>query len=62
MNKNIKLLRTRNKTRLSQQELTDRMQDTKTTVSNWENRYSNPNLEKTIRISDIINCDVQELI
>lgn len=62
MNKNIKLIRTRNKAGLTQQELADRMQVTKSTVSNWENGYSNPNLEKAIRLSDILNCDVKELI
>ncbi|AIK38186.1 helix-turn-helix transcriptional regulator [Bacillus pseudomycoides] len=62
MNKNIKLIRTRNKAGLTQQELADRMQVTKSTISNWENGYSNPNLEKAIRLSDILNCDVKELI
>lgn len=62
MNKNIKLIRARNKVGLTQQELADQMQVTKSTISNWENGYSNPNLEKAIRLSDILNCDVKDLI
>ncbi|EJS72934.1 helix-turn-helix transcriptional regulator [Bacillus cereus] len=62
MNKNIKLIKARKKNKMTQQDLADRMQVTKSTISNWENGYSNPSLEKAIRLADILNCDVKELI
>ncbi|PEA24620.1 transcriptional regulator [Bacillus cereus] len=62
MNKNIKLIRTRKKSKLTQQDLAGRMQVTKSTISNWENGYSNPNLEKAIRLAAILGCDVKDLI
>ncbi|PGS08377.1 transcriptional regulator [Bacillus cereus] len=62
MNKNIKLIRTRKKSKLTQQDLAGRMQVTKSTISNWENGYSNPNLEKAIRLAAILRCDVKDLI
>lgn len=62
VNKNNKLIRARKKSKLTQQELADRMQVTKSTISNWENGYSNPNLEKAIRLAAILECDVKDLI
>ncbi|PGD90913.1 helix-turn-helix transcriptional regulator [Bacillus wiedmannii] len=59
MNKNIKLIRSRKKSKLTQQDLAGRMQVTKSTISNWENGYSNPNLEKAIRLAVILGCDVK---
>ncbi|PFV05726.1 transcriptional regulator [Bacillus cereus] len=62
MNKNNKLIRARKKSKLTQQNLANRMQVTKSTISNWENGYSNPNLEKAIRLAAILGHDVQDLI
>lgn len=62
VNKNIKLIRARKKSKLTQQDLANRMQVTKSTISNWENGYSNPNLEKAIRLAVILGHDVQDLI
>ncbi|MFF2340397.1 helix-turn-helix transcriptional regulator [Bacillus mycoides] len=62
MNKNIKLIRSRKESKLTQQDLAGRMQVTKSTISNWENGYSNPNLEKSIRLAAILGCDVKDLI
>ncbi|HDR7843319.1 TPA: helix-turn-helix transcriptional regulator [Bacillus toyonensis] len=62
MNKNIKLIRARKKSKLTQQDLANRMQVTKSTISNWENGYSNPNLEKAIRLAVILDRDVKDLI
>lgn len=62
MNKNIKLIRARKKSKLTQQDLANRMQVTKSTISNWENGYSNPNLEKAIRLAAILGRDVKDLI
>ncbi|MGH0421944.1 helix-turn-helix transcriptional regulator [Bacillus cytotoxicus] len=62
MNKNSKLIKARKNYELTQQELADKMRVTKSTISNWENGYSNPNLEKAIRLADILNCDVKDLI
>ncbi|GAB6469993.1 hypothetical protein bcgnr5371_33520 [Bacillus cereus] len=62
MNKNIKLIRARKKSKLTQEKLANEMQVTKSTISNWENGYSNPNLEKAIRLSVILKCDIKDLI
>lgn len=62
VNKNIKLIRARKKSKLTQQDLANRMQVTKSTISNWENGYSNPNLEKAIRLAAILGRDVKDLI
>jgi len=42
--------------------LQKKMQVTKSTISNWENGYSNPNLEKAIRLATILGSDVKDLI
>nr|WP_257145950.1 helix-turn-helix transcriptional regulator [Bacillus thuringiensis] len=60
--KNIKLIRARKKSKLTQQDLANRMQVTKSTISNWENGYSNPNLEKAIRLAIILGRDIKDLI
>lgn len=60
--KNIKLIRARKKSKLTQQNLANRMQVTKSTISNWENGYSNPNLEKAIRLATILGRDIKDLI
>ncbi|PFF66997.1 helix-turn-helix transcriptional regulator [Bacillus thuringiensis] len=62
MIKNIKLIRARKKSKLTQQDLANRMQVTKSTISNWENGYSNPNLEKAIRLAIILGRDIKDLI
>nr|WP_253184429.1 helix-turn-helix transcriptional regulator [Bacillus thuringiensis] len=62
VNKNIKLIRARKKSNLTQQDLAKRMKVTKSTISNWENGYSNPNLEKAIRLATILGSDVKDLI
>lgn len=62
MIKNIKLIRARKKSKLTQQDLANRMQVTKSTISNWENGYSNPNLEKAIRLANILGRDIKDLI
>ncbi|MDA2194504.1 helix-turn-helix transcriptional regulator [Bacillus cereus group sp. Bc005] len=62
VNKNIKLIRARKKSKLTQQDLAKRMKVTKSTISNWENGYSNPNLEKAIRLATILDSDVKDLI
>lgn len=62
VNKNIKLIRARKKSKFTQQDLANRMQVTKSTISNWENGYSNPNLEKAIRVAAILGRDVKDLI
>ncbi|EJS54385.1 MULTISPECIES: helix-turn-helix transcriptional regulator [Bacillus] len=62
MNKNIKLIKARKKSKLTQQDIANRMQVTKSTISNWENGYSNPNLEKAIRLAAILGRDIKDLI
>lgn len=57
---NIKKLRKKNK--MSQEELADRLNCTRQTISNYERGVSQPDIDSIKRIAEIFNCDIKEVI
>jgi len=47
---------------MSQKELALKVGVNQTAVSKWERGDNNPSLEKLIRISEALNCSLEELI
>ncbi len=59
--KNINLSDARKEKGLTQQELADKLQVRKSTVSNWETGYSSPGINTAIQTAIILNKDVSFL-
>ncbi|MFD1363071.1 helix-turn-helix transcriptional regulator [Lentibacillus salinarum] len=61
MSKNEKLILARKSKKLTQEQLANRLECKKTTISNWENGYSTPKLSVAFRIANILEKDVNSL-
>ena len=59
--KNEALISARKRKGLSQEQLAEMLGVRKTTISNWENSYSNPTLSDAFRVADILESDVNVL-
>lgn len=59
--KNEKLIQARKQKGLTQSELAKMLHCQKTTISNWENGYSNPTLSDAFKLSEILECDINIL-
>lgn len=60
MNKSIKTLR--KKMGFTQKELAKEMNVTQATVALWENNKSFPSTNKLIKLANVLNCSVDELL
>lgn len=58
--KNIKMLR--QQAGLTQSELANFLNGKKSLVSNYENGYSTPDIETLIKLADIFNVSLDELV
>lgn len=56
------LKKARKKRGISQEKLSQLMGVTLKTVMNWEQGISNPDLETLIRLSEVLNCDLDYLV
>jgi DNA-binding XRE family transcriptional regulator len=59
--KNTHLIQARKNKNWTQEELSKLIPCEKTTVSNWENGISNPNLTTAFKLASILECDVNDL-
>ena len=59
---NEKLIELRKKAGFSQEQLGDKLDVTRQTVSKWELGETTPEMEKLIRMSEIFNISIDELI
>lgn len=59
--KNLNLIRARKSKGLTQEELAIKLDYTKSTISNWENGYSNPKIEDAFKVSEILGTDIKTL-
>lgn len=59
--RNEALISARKEKGLSQEQLAEMLGVRKTTISNWENRYSNPTLSDAFKVADILESDVNVL-
>ncbi|WP_181593033.1 helix-turn-helix transcriptional regulator [Paenibacillus sp. YN15] len=57
----MQLIESRKKKKLTQEELAKILGYSKSTVSNWENGYSNPSLQDALKISRILEKDIDYL-
>lgn len=62
MNLNEQITQLRKERKMSQEELAERLQVSRQSVSKWENGLSNPDTENLIRLADIFQVDVNLLI
>lgn len=58
--KNLLFLRRRN--RINQTELASRVNKRSTTISNWENKLSEPNVQELIEISNFFGVSLDDLV
>jgi putative transcriptional regulator len=56
--KNEELISARKAKGLTQKDLAEKMGCKKSTVSNWENGYSNPTLTDAFKVAEILDSDV----
>jgi putative transcriptional regulator len=56
--KNEGLISARKAKGLTQQELAEKMNCKKSTISNWENGYSNPTLADAFKVAEILDSDI----
>ncbi|RSD21054.1 helix-turn-helix transcriptional regulator [Mesobacillus subterraneus] len=61
MNKNINLINARKAKNLTQEQLAEKIQCQKTTISNWENGYSKPTLDVAYVVSEILETNINIL-
>lgn len=61
LKKNLKLAEARKKSGLTQQEVAALLNVTKSSVSNWENGYSRPNIQIAISLSKMLNKKLEDL-
>ncbi|AHL70839.1 DNA-binding protein [Bacillus pumilus] len=59
--KNLNLVQARKTKGLTQEELALKLDCTKSTISNWENGYSNPKIEDAFKVSEILGTDIKTL-
>ncbi|MFP5203208.1 MULTISPECIES: helix-turn-helix transcriptional regulator [Bacillus] len=59
--KNLNLVQARKTKGLTQEELAFKLDCTKSTISNWENGYSNPKIEDAFKVSEILGTDIKTL-
>ncbi|KGT40347.1 helix-turn-helix transcriptional regulator [Heyndrickxia faecalis] len=59
--RNERLAKARHRKNLSQSELAEKLGCSKQAVSNWETGYSNPPLKMAIKLSEILDKDVDYL-
>lgn len=62
MNFNEKLIQLRKSSGLSQEELGNRLNVARQTVSKWELGSTTPEMEKLIELSDLFNISIDELV
>lgn len=60
VNENIKAFRT--VANMTQQELADKLLVTRQTISGWENGRTEPDLESLVRLSEVLQISVEELL
>ena len=61
MLRNEALIRARKRMGWTQEQLAEKLNCRKSTVSNWENGHSNPSLPDAFRIADLLESDVNDL-
>jgi putative transcriptional regulator len=61
MKKNINLINARKAKNLTQEQLAEKIQCQKTTISNWENGYSKPTLDVAYVVSEILETNINIL-
>ncbi|WP_367899761.1 helix-turn-helix transcriptional regulator [Bacillus pseudomycoides] len=61
MNKNYALIKARKEKMLTQANLALLMNRRKTTISNWENGYSNPNLKDAFKLASILEKEINSI-
>ncbi|WP_353856467.1 helix-turn-helix transcriptional regulator [Bacillus sp. Bos-x628] len=59
--KNFKLVQARKAKGLTQEELAFMLDCKKSTISNWENGYSNPKMDDAFKVSEILGTDIKTL-
>ncbi|UDF17563.1 helix-turn-helix domain-containing protein [Bacillus pumilus] len=59
--KNLKLIQARKAKGLTQEELAFKLDYKKSTISNWENGYSNPKMGDAFKVSEILGTDIKTL-
>ncbi|MCY1093655.1 helix-turn-helix transcriptional regulator [Bacillus safensis] len=59
--KNFKLIQARKAKGLTQEELAFKLDYKKSTISNWENGYSNPKMDDAFKVSEILGTDIKTL-
>lgn len=59
--KNKALISARKEKGLTQKQLADKLGLQKTTVSNWENGYSRPNLDRAFKAAEILSKDAMDI-
>ena len=62
MNFNEKLLELRKKEGFSQEELAEKVNVSRQSVSKWESGQSTPEMDKLILLSNIFNISIDELV
>lgn len=58
--RNIQILRNRKK--MTQNDLAEKIFVSRQTISNYENGKSNPDIEMLLRIAEVLECDANTLI
>ncbi|MBC1521434.1 helix-turn-helix transcriptional regulator [Listeria aquatica] len=53
--KNLNLIAARKNSNLTQSELAEQLGVRKSTISNWETGYSNPSINQAVKISEVLN-------
>lgn len=61
MKKNQRLIQARKDKGLTQEQFAELMNYQKSTISNWENGYSEPRLADAFRIAELLERDVNDL-
>lgn len=57
-----KILELRKKEKLSQEQLAEKLNVTRQTISNWELEQTNPDISQAIELSKIFNVTLDELV
>lgn len=59
--KNLNFIDARKAIGLTQLELANKLEYQKSTISNWENGYSNPRIDDALRLASILEKDISFL-
>lgn len=62
MNFNNKLYKLRKSSGLTQEEMADKLQVSRQTISNWETGSASPSLEKALELADLFSVSLDELV